>query len=584
MSATIRRAISAIVSSLGLPRFIGPVTSSGRFHQPHERVDHVVDVTERTRLPAVAEDRDRLVAQRLDDESGDHAAVGRMHVGAVGVEDARDLDPQPVLAVIVEEQRLGAALSLVVAGALADRVDAPPVVLGLRMHLGVAVDLAGRRLQDRHAQPLREPEHVDRAVHGGLRRLHGVVLVVDRRRRAGEVVDPVDLDVERERDVVAQRARTRDRRAGPTTLSRVPVKKLSAQMTWQPSFSSRAHRWEPRNPAPPVTSTRNLPYLGMSSPGRRVILRQRRRLGTSPRRDAAPVAYSRGPLITRTFSPPRIDESYEPGGSRRDRSWSWRRPSPLASLSCRSSGWPSTSRTGISGAGSTATLRKRDAALARRRRRSTRHIVAVPGLLYCDRRRAGSIASNRVNLVAMMACIAGICLLLRGRFAGPGRRVSRDDDGRLFRHDRRADAVVPQLGEPVLAVPGPSLPVDPLLPREPLRCCRRSRRRSAGAPAGVVAALALGSPRRRIVWPRARRVGTGARSSSLLGRRPAAWKWGTAAPRLCSSRRCSRGISRRGSPTNRTRSASCLARLPRAVSRARRSSTATTNGCSRPIT
>jgi hypothetical protein len=65
------------------------------------------------------------------------------------------------------------------------------------MHGRVAVDLAGRGLQDLARRPLGEAEHVDRAVHAGLGRLHRVVLVVDRRGRAGEVVDLVDLDVER---------------------------------------------------------------------------------------------------------------------------------------------------------------------------------------------------------------------------------------------------------------------------------------------------------------------------------------------------------------------------------------------------
>jgi hypothetical protein len=40
-------------------------------------------------------------------------------------------------------------------------------------------------------------------VDAGLERLHRVALVVDRRRRAGEVEDEVRLDVQRHRDVVA---------------------------------------------------------------------------------------------------------------------------------------------------------------------------------------------------------------------------------------------------------------------------------------------------------------------------------------------------------------------------------------------
>src|SRR5262245_4457759 len=42
------------------------------------------------------------------------------------------------------------------------------------------------------------------------------------------------------------------------TFGRVAVKKLSAQRTSSPRASSRSHRWEPMNPAPPVTRTRRL--------------------------------------------------------------------------------------------------------------------------------------------------------------------------------------------------------------------------------------------------------------------------------------------------------------------------------------
>ena len=70
----------------------------------------------------------------------------------VGVEDARHLDLQPVLAVVIEEQRLGAALAFVVAGADADRVHIAPVSLGLRMHLRIAIDLTRRGEQETRAR------------------------------------------------------------------------------------------------------------------------------------------------------------------------------------------------------------------------------------------------------------------------------------------------------------------------------------------------------------------------------------------------------------------------------------------------
>ena len=127
-----------------------------------------------------------------------------MHPRAISIENPRDLDRQAVLAVIIEEQRLGAALAFVIAGARADRVHMAPIILGLRMDVGIAVDFAGRGLEDLAAEALGQAEHVDRAVDRGLGRLHRIVLVVDRRGRAGEIEDLVDLDEQRESDVVAQ--------------------------------------------------------------------------------------------------------------------------------------------------------------------------------------------------------------------------------------------------------------------------------------------------------------------------------------------------------------------------------------------
>ena len=127
----------------------------------------------------------------------------------VGVEDAHHLDARLVLAVVVEEQRLGAALALVVAGARPQSVDVAPVILGLGMDAGVAIDLAGGGLEDLGPGALGQAQHVDGAEHAGLGRLHGVELVVDGRGGAGQVVDLVHLDVERKADVVAHQLEVR---------------------------------------------------------------------------------------------------------------------------------------------------------------------------------------------------------------------------------------------------------------------------------------------------------------------------------------------------------------------------------------
>ena len=168
-----------------------------------DAVHLVGDVGEAARLRAVAVERDRLAAERLEDEVGDDSPVVRMHARAVGVEDAGDLDPDLVLAVVVEEQGLGAALALVVAGARAADADEAAIILRLRVHVRIAVDLAGGGLEDRDAEALGEPEHVDGPDHARLRGLHRVALIVDRGGGAGEIVDLVHLDIEREGHVVS---------------------------------------------------------------------------------------------------------------------------------------------------------------------------------------------------------------------------------------------------------------------------------------------------------------------------------------------------------------------------------------------
>ena len=105
----------------------------GAVHQAHEARDEVVHVAEGPGLGTVAVKGNGLVAQGLDDEVGDDPAVVGVHAGAVGVEDAGDLDTQLVLTAVVEEQGLGAAFAFVVAGAGADGVDVAPVVHRLGM-------------------------------------------------------------------------------------------------------------------------------------------------------------------------------------------------------------------------------------------------------------------------------------------------------------------------------------------------------------------------------------------------------------------------------------------------------------------
>ena len=66
----------------------------------------------------------------------------------------------------------------------------------------VAIHLGRGGLENADLETHGQPQHVDGAVHAGLGRLHGVELVVDRRRGAGEVIDLVHLCVQGPGDVV----------------------------------------------------------------------------------------------------------------------------------------------------------------------------------------------------------------------------------------------------------------------------------------------------------------------------------------------------------------------------------------------
>ena len=70
------------------------------------------------------------------------------------------------------------------------------------MNLRIAVYFAGGGLQNLRFDALGQSQHVDGAVHAGLGRLHRIELVVNGRRRACQVINFVDLDIERKGDVV----------------------------------------------------------------------------------------------------------------------------------------------------------------------------------------------------------------------------------------------------------------------------------------------------------------------------------------------------------------------------------------------
>jgi hypothetical protein len=81
------------------------------------------------------------------------------------------------------------------------------------------------------------------------------VLVVDGGGGTGQIIDLIGFDIERKSHIVPDHL---EAMMIEHALDIAPCagEILSTQMTLAPCLSKRSHKWEPRNPAPPVTSTR----------------------------------------------------------------------------------------------------------------------------------------------------------------------------------------------------------------------------------------------------------------------------------------------------------------------------------------
>jgi hypothetical protein len=163
------------------------------FHEADESRDQVAHVTERAGLVPRAVDGDGFSPQCLHAEVGDDAAIGGVGAGTVGIEDAGDAGVELVLADVLADEGFCEAFAFVVAGAGPVGVDVSPIVFGLGMDEGIAVDLAGGRLEEPGPVVARQLEGMVGAVavdHEGFDR---VAAVAFRAGGTGEVVDTVEL-------------------------------------------------------------------------------------------------------------------------------------------------------------------------------------------------------------------------------------------------------------------------------------------------------------------------------------------------------------------------------------------------------
>jgi hypothetical protein len=131
-----------------------------------------------------------------------------MHTRSIGIENARDLDLETMLAVIIKEQCFGTAFPLIVTRTRPDRIDIAPVAFCLGVDRRISIYFARRGLKDATFEALGEPQHVDCAVYRRLGRLHWVVLILNWRRGASEIIDLVNFHVEWKRHIVTNELET----------------------------------------------------------------------------------------------------------------------------------------------------------------------------------------------------------------------------------------------------------------------------------------------------------------------------------------------------------------------------------------
>src|SRR5271165_4452080 len=75
-----------------------------------DRRHEVIHVAKRSGLTSISVDRERLIAEGLNDKIRDDSTIVEVHSRAIGVENSGNLDLHLILAMVVKKECFGASL------------------------------------------------------------------------------------------------------------------------------------------------------------------------------------------------------------------------------------------------------------------------------------------------------------------------------------------------------------------------------------------------------------------------------------------------------------------------------------------
>src|SRR5215469_6642449 len=103
--------------------------------------DLIRNVTETSRLAAIAIDCQLVATQGLSQEIGNDTTVAHLQARSIRVKDAHQVSIYILVTVIGHYKRLRETLGLVIDRARTYGIDIPPIFLGLRMLVRISITL-----------------------------------------------------------------------------------------------------------------------------------------------------------------------------------------------------------------------------------------------------------------------------------------------------------------------------------------------------------------------------------------------------------------------------------------------------------